>query len=178
MSANLAERSPHPPTQKHVTAACMYAYAARSFPASRPTRWCAGSEPSESVRLPFDGSRPPREKITTCVCSGRSLLASGGILFPPCLPAFSPSGGQSPTLFNPPAARRRTNALTLNAKTDASHCAGFPPTCARFVLPFGRARAHQRLSNPLRAPLRSARTHAKPASGQISNGRMSRTRLR
>lgn len=67
---------------------------------------CHRRRPYKRVRATFDVALIAGRKITFVGSLGRSILASGGISFPPCLRAFPPCGAQSPTLYNPPAARR------------------------------------------------------------------------
>ena len=72
----------------------------------RPGTLCARSRRSLDVRscapLHFAGyARQSRDLKCISVSLGRSSLAGGGSLFPPCLRAFSPYGAQSPAHFQP-----------------------------------------------------------------------------
>lgn len=53
--------------------------------------------PNDAVRRRSMPPAPSREKNVLCILGALCPIA-GGSLFPPCLPAFPPCGGQSPTL--------------------------------------------------------------------------------
>ena len=105
---------------------------------------CHRRPPYKRMRATFDVARIAGRKICISVSLGRSSVAGGGFLFPPCLRAFSPSGAQSSTLSNPPAARPRPCALTLD------------PVCALPIPPLPiRSRRWSR-AHPDASPLRRA----------------------
>jgi hypothetical protein len=99
---------------------------------------------------------------------GRSSVAGGGSLFPPCLRPFPPCGAQSPSLVprtRRPPSSERANAHPTGVRASGGrarpatlfNCAGFPHPCAFPPLRGSlRSPLRKRLPAPLWAPLRSA----------------------
>lgn len=101
---------------------------------------------------------PPAGEHVSWGSLGRSSVAGGGSLFPPCLPAISPP---SPAISNAfalsPAARPRTNALTLDAPPRSGFRASYSVARLLARLSLSLIAARPSLSNRygVRAPLRS-----------------------
>ena len=108
--------------------------------------------------------------ICISVSLGRSSVAGGCFSFPPCLPAFSHSGRQSPTLSirtsRPPSAER-ANALPLRLSRDfGASYSGAPLLARRFPRSSLRRAPSLYLSPGFALPavaLAPPRNHRKPA---------------
>lgn len=140
----------------HASGAAYSANPPRPF-APRPTRCavcrslmarcyvCHRRPPYKRNRRTFDVLRSAARKICFSVSLGRSLLAGGGSLFPPCLRACSPFGAQSPSLSFAPAARRMSecaNALPLWLACDFGASYSVAPLRARHLPRFSLRRLH------------------------------------
>ena len=67
--------------------------------------WSPRDCPNVSACATFDVAHTAGRKICISVSLGRSSLAGGGSLFPPCLRAFSPAARNLPRFPHAPAAR-------------------------------------------------------------------------
>lgn len=148
--------------------------------------------PTDCRSAPSRGIRQPAGKICISVSLGRSSLAGGGFLFPPCLRAFSPAARNLPRfpLLPPPALGRVTAASYSGAALGARfararwHCGGYHPygvraRCGR-TRPATQAaeRGNFRRSSVAGVPLRGQYAHASTKKKSVRLERPSTDDLR
>lgn len=108
---------------------------------------------------------PSREKYVLCIL-GALCPVAGGSLFPPCLPAFPPCGGQSPALSistRPCRSAECANALPKVRAVDSAASYSVASLPARTPHAMGLRRVPAlvpRFPSLPGAPLRSAPAHA------------------